>query len=63
MFQARMRVAIDVEGLPMHVARAAQREMQHAGGDCRVADLVDQNEAAQFAAGLIGLEYQRFVGG
>ena len=63
MFQTGVRVAIDVERLPVHIARTAQRKMQHARGNRRIADLIDQNEAAELAAFLIGLEHQGLVRG
>ncbi|HEY0748485.1 MAG TPA: hypothetical protein VGD63_17420 [Steroidobacteraceae bacterium] len=56
-----MRVAVDIQRLPVNVARAAQREMQHAACDGRIADLVDQNEAAELAALPVSLEHQRLV--
>ena len=43
----RMRLAADVDMLPVDVLRAAQREVDHAGGDRRVGQLVDQDEAAE----------------
>ncbi len=54
---------VDVERLPMHIARAAQGKVQHAGGDRGIADLVDEDERAQIAAFRIGLKYQRLVRG
>ena len=46
---ARARGLVDVEVLPVDVAGAAQREVERAGGDGRVALAVDQDEAAELA--------------
>jgi hypothetical protein len=43
----RLGLARDVDGLPVDVGGAAQGEVQKAGGDGGVADLVDQDEAAE----------------
>ncbi len=58
----RMLFAGDVDRLPVHVLRAAQAEVDHARGDGRIGDLVDQDEAAQLATVGIGCEGQRLVG-
>ena len=44
---AGMRIAIDIDGLPMDVVRAPEREIDHARADGRVGDPVDQDEAAE----------------
>ena len=46
--RARARL-VDVDVLPVDVAGAAQREVERAGGDGRVALAVDQDEAAERA--------------
>ena len=53
----------DVDGLPVDVAGAAEREVQHAGGDGGVGFAVDQDEAAQRAAGFVGLPDDGLGGG
>src|SRR3546814_7059466 len=45
--EAGAHVAVDVGRLPMHILRAAEAEVQHARGDGRVGELVDQDEAAE----------------
>ena len=66
-FMRGVRLAADVEMLPVDVVRAAQREVEHARGDRRVGQLVDQDEAAERAVGAravdrIRLEHDRAVG-
>ncbi len=56
-----MRRTIDLDRLPVDILRAPQREMQHARADGAVGDLVDQDEAAKVAVGLVGLERDRPV--
>ena len=61
--QPGMGLAADVERLPMDILRPPQREVQHARRDRRIAELVDQDEAAERAVGraamlvAIGLEH------
>ena len=52
-----MMLAADVCGLPVDVLRTAQREVKHPRRDGGVADLVDQDEAAERAILLIGFEH------
>ena len=47
---------VDVERLPVHVLRAAQREMQQSRPHRRVAQAIDQDETAQLAAFAVRLE-------
>ena len=47
--QLGARLLVDVERLPVHVLRAAQREVQQAGADRVVGDAVDQDEPAEIA--------------
>ena len=55
-FRCGMGLAADVEVLAMDVQRAAQREMQHAAGDRRVGELVDQDEPAERLVGARALD-------
>ncbi len=53
----------------MDILCPSKREMQHSGGDRRIVQLVDQDEAAERAIGrpamviAIGFEHQRAIGG
>src|SRR3546814_8230699 len=53
-----MRLAGDIDRLPMDVLAAAQREMDHAGGNRAVAHPVNQDEAPQI--GVIGIGLERY---
>ena len=57
---ARARL-VHVERLPVHVAGAPEREVQHAGADRVVGDAVDEDEAAGVAVDLVGIEGDRAV--
>ncbi|MND74614.1 hypothetical protein D3C80_662110 [compost metagenome] len=56
-----MGLAVDVDRLPVHVLRAAQGEVQHAGADRAVAQPVDDDEAAGVAVVGVGIEGDRPV--
>ena len=60
--EARMHGAINIDSLPMHVLRAAQREVEHARSDGAVGQLVDQDEATERAAFSISFEDDGLVG-
>src|SRR3546814_891925 len=53
-----MRLAGDIDRLPMDVLAAAQREMDHAGGNRAVAHPVNQDEAPHI--GVIGIGIERY---
>ena len=57
-----MEIARHVGRLPMDILCPAQREVQHARCDGGIADLVDQDEAAQRPVLFIGLEHDLLVG-
>src|SRR5215469_14912369 len=52
---------VDVERLPVHVLRAPQREMNQPRSHRRIADAVDEDEAAKGAVARVRLERDRLV--
>ena len=47
---------VDLDRLPVHVVRAAQREVQQPGTDGVVGDAIDEDEAAHVAVFGVGVE-------
>ena len=61
MLERGVCAAVDVDGLPVHVLRAAQGKVQHAGAHGVVGEAVDHDEAAQVAVLRIGFEHHRLI--
>src|SRR5204863_515073 len=57
----RACLLVDVHRLPVHVLRAAQREVDQPGADGVVGEAVDEDEAAERAILAVGLERDRPV--